>query len=224
MYWSEVKVEARLRVSRSLMVQGCQAGDRAMICALLIVFWRFVYDFAQILYTYFETTSDPLVKRMKGSLSGIADDEKSHRLMWSETAKYLGITDLLDLNKERFQRVIFLSEYLSQNVTPAYVFLRIVAVEVVAEALSEELLSSMHFKAILPRRFQRWFIAHIVHGEGTTHEQLALKLALHDLAHGEYTDIESIVRAEVLGLIDLFVDAATYAPLVARELEFSQAA
>ena len=83
-------------------------------------------------------------------------------------------------------------------------FLRFVGVEVVAESVSEDFLSSENFKSALGKEGLRWFEAHVIH-EGMSHEELAFKLA-HALHREELTREES--HAVIHHVVDLFIGAA----------------
>lgn len=221
---STLKTETRRRIALSPLIIGCKEGNKYYIAALILIFWKFVDEFPAILYAQFNSSSDRFVQKLSKKLSGIIHDEKSHREMWITTATSLGLPyDYLSLRREQFPKVTLISRCLSEQTTKFVIFLRIVGVEIVAEMLSTELLESEVFNAILEETAKVWFKVHVVHS-GTTHEQLALDLALRDIENIEDEELKDTIWSIVLHLVDLFVDAGADAAHVAEEIELSMAA
>lgn len=215
-WWHELKAEARRRISFSPLVVGCRTGDLIYIRALTVIFWQFVDEFPDILFRQFNNSNDRLVQKMSSRLSGITNDEKSHRRLWLKTADCIGLTpEYLFSRREQFPKVAVISLCLSEQ-NRVLTFLRIVGVEIVAEMLSHELLDSERFNTILEEEGKIWFKIHTVH-KGTTHEQLALRVACKGM------DVESeatrqIIEEAVLHIVDLFVEAASDVSNIIPEL------
>ena len=219
-WFHSIKRDACQRIAPTTLVLGCKRGDKNYIRALMVIYWKFVDEFPEILYEQFSTMSDPVIKRQAKYLSGITADEKSHRHMWLETSDFLGLSyQTLNNYRERFPLVNKISLRLRDTVDTALTLLRIVGVEIVAEILSSELLSSDKFCNALNEKARVWFKVHVAH-TGTTHEQIALRLALKELEHE--VNLQEVVMCEVLAIVDMFVDAAASAPEIAEE--FAKAA
>ena len=83
-------------------------------------------------------------------------------------------------------------------------FLRFVVVEIIAESVSVDFLSSEKFKSALGKEALGWFEVDVTH-EGMSHEELALRLA-RSLHGGEVTREET--HALIRHVVDLFIAAA----------------
>ena len=130
-------------------------------------------------------------------------DEEDHRQLWLKTAHVLGLTPT-DLRQPPTPEVRAVTSVIAEDVDPYMMFLRFVGVEMVAESVSKDFLSSEEFKSALGKEGLRWFEVHVTH-EGMSHEELAFRLA-RALHREELTREES--HALIHHVVDLFIRAA----------------
>lgn len=218
-WFNLVKLDARQCTAANPLVINCKQGDKNYLRALSIFPWEFVDQFPEILFQQFSLVHERRIQRQAKYLAGIIGDEKCHRSMWLDTAEVFGITyQILESYRGKFPFINKLLSYLREQVSSALLFLRIVGVEIVAEMLSTELLSARGFVGAFDECGRTWFKAHVVH-EGTTHEQIALNLALKELQKFRCgtREIETIVEHEIMEVVHLFDKAARNSLWVAND-------
>jgi len=136
-------------------------------------------------------------------LSSMQKDEEDHRQLWLKTAHVLGLASA-DLRQPPILEVKRITSVIAEDVDPYVMLLRFVGVEIVAESVSENFLSSERFKSALGKEGLGWFEVHVTH-TGMSHEELAFRLA-RSLHRGELTREES--HAVIHHVVDRFIAAA----------------
>lgn len=215
-----IKNEVEEKVSHCRITSACKTGNPKFIKEFLICYWRFVDIFPEIIFRgsfrllrreFLENLSMEKVKDFiiigADVLNEIRGDETSHRELWLKTAEALGLS-YQDLQRPPYEEVLAIGEYVGENIGPYIMFLRFVAVEMVAEAISKLLLESVQFKDSVGRFGQEWFEVHVTHEMGMTHEELAFHLAFA-FYPGEIT--KSGVNSVIQPVVDLFVKAGNKA-------------
>jgi hypothetical protein len=130
-------------------------------------------------------------------------DGEDHRELWLKTAAILGLAPT-DLAQSAIPEVQLVTSFVAEDVDPFSMFLRFVGVEIVAESVSKDALSSDKFKLALRKEGLRWFEVHITH-EGMSHEELVFRLA-QAFHRGERMKEES--HTVIHHVVDLFIRAA----------------
>lgn len=212
---SEIRNETLQKISLSPFATACRDGDMRLTKNLFQRFWPFVDAFPKIinraclhilkteLVKTFGLEMIDLFRLGFQVLSSMQQDEEDHRQLWLKTAHVLGLTST-DLHQHSTPEVKMVTSVIAEDVDPYMMFLRFVGVEVVAESMSENFLSSERFKSALGKEGLRWFEVHVTH-EGMSHEELAFKLA-RALHRGELTREKS--HAVIHHVVDLFIGAA----------------
>ncbi len=207
------------KIRQSPLMQGCAAGDVKFIVALLGGFWDFVDRFPAIIRGTFTDMPENISPRLKkflrraaptlsGTLAEMEKDERSHRALWLRSAA------MVDLDEKRLMEWVVLPEIDRISITldkasPATKLLYFVAVEIVAEGISDFLNSSTAFKEVLGKQGMGWFRVHVVHpADGTTHEDIAYKAAVQMLEADGKEPTEKEINDAVQVCVDLFIDAA----------------
>ena len=211
----EIKNEALQKISLSPFATACRAGDMGLTKELFLRFWPFVDAFPKIinrgcvnilkkeLVKTFGLEIIDLLRPGFQVLSSMRQDEEDHRQLWLKTAHVLGLTPT-DLRQPPTPEVRAVTSVIAEDVDPYMMFLRFVGVEMVAESVSKDFLSSEEFKSALGKEGLRWFEVHVTH-EGMSHEELAFRLA-RALHREELTREES--HALIHHVVDLFIRAA----------------
>ena len=212
---SEINNEALQKISLSSFATMCRAGDMRLTKDLFLRFWPFVDAFPKVINrACLHILKTELVKTFGLEmidvfrlgfqvLSSMQKDEEDHRQLWLKTANVLGLTSA-DLRQHPIPEVKTVTSVIAEDVDPYMMCLRFVGVEIAAESVSENFLSSDKFKSALGKEGLRWFEVHVTH-EGMSHKELAFKLA-RALHRGELTREES--HAVIQHVVDLFIGAA----------------
>jgi len=212
---SEIRNETLQKISLSPVATGCRGCDMRLTKELLLRFWPFVDAFPRIinrgclhilkkeLVKTFGLEMIDLFRLGFQVLSSMQKDEEDHRQLWLKTSHVLGLTST-DLRQPPTPEVKMVTSVIAEDIDPYIMFLRFVGVEVVAESVSGDFLSSERFKSALGKEGLRWFEVHITH-HGMSHEELAFRLA-RALHRGEITREET--HAVVHHVVDLFIAAA----------------
>lgn len=206
---SGIKEEVHRKVRTCTLTAGCRQGDHACVKALVIGFWPFVDAFPGIIKDRYLNVSDTeldsqarVMQRAAQILARMENDERSHRDLWLCTAEAMGLDPTRDLVRNPLAEITALIEQMRGESDLATVFLCFVAVEMVAETLSQELLASEAFCDMLNERGKVWFKVHVAH-EGTTHEQIAFRLAMAHYRDEDTPGAEKI-NAIIQQTVDLF--------------------
>jgi hypothetical protein len=212
---AEIKNEAFQKISSSPFAVACRGGDMRLARELFLRFWPFVEAFPKIINrSCVEILKKELVKTFGLEiidlfrlgvqvLSSMQKDEEDHRELWLKTAAVLGLTSS-DLRQPPIPQVRTVTSVIAKDAEPYIKFLRFVAVEMVAESVSEDFLSSETFQSALGKDGLRWFEVHATH-RGMSHEELAFRLA-RALHRRESTKEET--HAVIHHVVDLFISAA----------------
>ena len=212
----EIEEQASEKISRSNFALACRQGNIDVMRALIKHFWPFVNEFPRLIQdgvTRFkkEETIKELGWKKAAELfntgyktfSEIQKDEVSHRELWLKTAQALDLPHC-DLDRKPIAAVKAIIGSLANATDPFVMLMRIIAVELVAEAISKDLFTSYQFKSVLGEQGSRWFAAHISHDNEINHEQLAFQLAF---ALRGKTPTKEESNLHIQSCIDLFVEA-----------------
>ena len=221
----DIKRESHKKVMRSRLILDCREGNKEAMKTLMIRYWPFVDEFPEIIRRHQirisarEFLRHPLnslffIDKVSRILGEIKSDEKDHRSLWLDTSLaleldeedlYLG-EDFYGKESTEVRKIIEkVGESVSifGNKTASFdAFLRLAAVEIVAESISHELIvvfNDLGDKAIT------WFRAHIYHKEGVmSHEELVYRLAFS--FNNEEPDKEKTNKV-IQEVVDLFIAA-----------------
>ncbi len=212
----DTKAEARERISTTAFAAACRRGNRAVMRGLVVGLWPFVHHFPKTIIRAIVRSrkrSLPQGRRLLNTmlwhgpdvLSGIRKDEKNHRKLWLNTGEALGLKYPNDFKRPVLPETQAWIDALNGAADPFTVFVRFAAIEIVAEAVSVELLASKAFVSVLGERGCEWFRVHAEHDSGMTHEELELRLAFASL---EESPREVLTNAVIQCVVDNFLEAA----------------
>ena len=138
-----------------------------------------------------------LLHRGPQMLAGIRKDEENHRMLWLETGRALGLNYPLDFDRPALtQTQAWLNEINNQS-DLVTMFLRFAAIEIIAEVISVELLSSTAFTSVLGKRGCEWFRVHAEHEPGMTHEEMILHTAFFVDKNPTKEYVDSVIQRVV---------------------------
>lgn len=212
----DIKEEAQQKIINASFASACRAGDLPKMQALIIGLWPFVNAFPKIIIRGALHVSqdhrlvnkeliNTFLHRGRQVLTGISKDEENHRRLWLETGQALGLKYPSDFDRPSIREVEVWIEAVSSSNDPFSLFLSFTAIEIIAETVSLDFLSSAIFKATLGKRGCDWFRVHAEHAPGMSHEEMELRLAFAFL---EGEPDKAAVNDVLLGVVDLFVSAA----------------
>lgn len=200
-------------------MQGCAKGDVRHIVALIAGFWDFVDRFPAVIRGTFSTipegTAPTLAKFLRrsasilsGTLAGMEEDERAHRALWLKSAEMVD----LDVQQLMSWKVLPEIDRISTSIEEAEIaekLLGFVAVEIVAEGISNFLAHSPNFVAVMGQKGMGWFRIHLVHpNDGTTHEDIAYKAAHQMFLAAGKEPTEETLNATIQNCVDLFISGA----------------
>lgn len=200
----QVKDETRTKVAGSLLMQGCAQGDEDSLDILLHGFWPFVNAFPGIISSKYGRSGSRRAKL----LAQMESDERGHRTLWLLTCQALKIeeSELTDEPLPRMQRLIDVVG--DEDADLSETFLRFLAVELTAEAMSAVLMEHDEFKDRLGQEGLRWFNVHLGHeSSASVHERLTISLAEQHEQRGRNRGIEWFAQ-ETARTVDHFIEAA----------------
>ena len=221
----EIKKEVRQKVMRSRLILDCREGNDEAKKILMIRYWPFVDEFSEIIRRHQlrisarEFLRHPilslfLLDTVSKILADTREDEKDHRSLWIDTSLALSLNESDLYLRENYYgapepEVYKIIEKVDESVsifgnkTPSsIVLLRLVAVEIVAEAISHELLvvfNDFGENAI------KLFKAHIYHKENVmSYEELVFRMAFaFDHKMPEKHKTNKVIQE----ITDLFIEA-----------------
>jgi len=211
---AEIKGEARRKISAATFAAACRQGNSAVMLGLILGLWPFVDTFPKSIIrgaSGFPKRSirkdrhllNMFLHRGPQMLSGIRKDEENHRVLWLETGRALGLNYPLDFERPVLpQTQIWINE-INNKSDPLTSLLRFAAVEIIAEAISIDLLTSKTFTSILGKRGCEWFRVHAEHEPGMTHEELLLRTAFLIDKHPTKENVNSVIQH----VVTLFIRA-----------------
>jgi hypothetical protein len=217
---ARIKLEAWEKINASPLMAGCATGDARFIVALLAGFWDFVDRFPAIIRGTFNTISqgtDPRFtrflqrasQRLAGMLSGMESDERAHRALWLKSASMVD----LDVQKLMSWRVLPEIDRISTVIDQAEVrkkLLYFVAVEIVAEGISNFLSNSSAFEKVMGQKGLSWFRVHAVQpNDQTTHEEIAYRAAYQLFMKAGEDLTEERLNTTIQECVDLFIKGAS---------------
>jgi len=138
-------------------------------------------------------------------LNGIRKDEENHRKLWLETGAALGLRYPIDYERPVLPESRGWIDAVGMESDVSRLFLRFAAIEMIAEMVSKEFLTSNRFRDTLGPRGCEWFRVHAEHSQGMTHEELELQLAF-SFAEGNLS--KELVDAVIQDTVDRFIEAA----------------
>lgn len=210
-YLAEIKKEAADKCMAAPLIKACSDGDLAAIRALIIHYWPFVDTFPKIINDGVAAVIQKEVQRireiigvMREALQGVERDETNHRGLWLTTAGELYLTDAdLFYTSPKILPEVQEIIQLTRKTDPFALFLRFVAVEIVAEAISIALLRSEEFRQIVGGSGLQWFNVHVDHHDGMSHEEVTYRLAFAFRPDATREEVNAIIQQ----LVDLFISA-----------------
>ncbi len=214
----EIKGELRDKISKAEFVALCHKGDITAIESLTLGLWPFIDEFPRIINRGCLRLCKPrlfhkfgfvkmlsLVRRSYEALTEIERDEKEHRRLWLYIGNALGLIHPSDYNRSTLPVVTAWIRGVDKPSDPFTMFLRFAAIEMSAEAVSKDLLTSDNFTSVLGKRGCHWFHVHVAHHTGMTHEELALRLAF---AFHEREPAKETCNQAIQEVVDLLISSA----------------
>ncbi len=187
-----------------------------MVAGLILGLWPFVDEFPKSIIRgasrLLVKSSLPKDRRLLNvllhrkspqMLSGIRNDEENHRILWLQTGQALGLNYPLDFERPVLPQTQAWINEINNQTNLLAMFLRFAAVEMIAEAISIELLSSKAFSSVLGKRGCEWFRVHTDHEPGMTHEELILRTAFFVDKNPTKEYVDSVIQR----VVDLFITA-----------------
>lgn len=193
----ELRREIELKVHNSIFATQLRRGDYEIMEIELKRFWPFVASFGGMIEA--KIGALPTYRR-------IPQEERSHRDLWAETAKRLGVS-LDDPPEPRIQGLCELIA--SKNDSLPIAFLRFLATEEFATALARSCMSSEIFRQAVGEQGGGWFQAHL-EVETPTHSDLFLAGYFYTGAPGGL-DMDQ-ARQTVMEAVHKFIELAEEAP------------
>lgn len=190
-YWvEEIEKEVYLRIAEAPFAVACRKGNKEVMRRLVINLWPFVDVFPDVvkrsywklikpsfIFQYGAGNMVQLLRKSIRVLTSIERDEKEHRNLWIDIGTALGLDYPNDFTKNPTPQTKRWLESITDNKGPFNIFLGYVAIEIIAESISKNLLASETFSSILGIEGKRWFDVHAVHHGEKSHEALEFHLA-----------------------------------------------
>lgn len=186
----EIEKEVYVRIAEAPFAAACRKGNKEVMRKLIINLWPFVDVFPDVvkrsywklikpsfIFRYGAGNMLQLFRKSIQVLTSIEGDEKKHRNLWLDTGIALGLNYQKDFAKNPTPETRRWLKSITNNKGPFNIFLGYVAIEMIAESISKNLLASKTFSSILGREGRRWFEVHAVHHGDKSHEALEFHLA-----------------------------------------------
>jgi len=210
----EIKGEARTKITAATFASACRQGNSAVMRGLVLGLWPFIDTFPKSIIrgaSGFPKRSilknrrllNLFLHRGPQMLSGIRKDEENHRTLWLETGQALGLNYPLDFERPVLPHTQVWINEINNKSDPLTSLLRFAATEILAEAISVNLLSSQTFTSVLGNRGCGWFRVHAEHEPGMTHEELLLRSAFFIDKHPTKENVNSVIQH----VVNLFIRA-----------------
>lgn len=220
-WFREIKQEAYKRIAESPSAEACRKGDREVMKKIIVNLWPFVDIFPRLVgqkYLYLFTNPSmyfqhgPLQMLSLGYytatfLKSIAKDEKSHRLLWLDSGSALGLEYPKDYEVPITPQTREWRDDVANQTEPSEMLFGYVAIEIIAESVSKNLIDFEPFKLLLGDKGLRWFGVHTINHGDVSHENLELQLAL---TFHKQPDVMTRQSAEntIMRIVDKFLAAA----------------
>ncbi|TSC71655.1 MAG: hypothetical protein G01um101470_531 [Parcubacteria group bacterium Gr01-1014_70] len=220
-WYKGIKEEAYKRITEAPFADACRKGDREVMKKLIINLWPFVDIFPQTvgrIYAYLFT--NPVMYFRHGFLNmlslsydsvvflkSIARDEKSHRLLWLDSGLAFGLQYPKDYGYSITPQTQVWKDEVMNRTELSEMFLGYVAIEIIAESISKNLVNSDPFKLVLGDRGIRWFAVHTIDHGDVSHENLELHLACAFHPQPEMLTRETAEHS-IMSVVDKFLAAA----------------
>ncbi len=191
--WVErIETEVRQKIARQPQTESMKCGDPSAITSFFIDYWHFVYAFPAIVReggnallgqparVRYGSDLMAIARSAVNMLGEIKGDEERHREIWIRSSEACGVS-LRRLDADPSDQILELIRVIGEDVALDVRFARLVAVEMVATAISDEVLSSTAFCMFAGGAGMEWFKVHATH-DGPTHQELAWRLmaAFHE--------------------------------------------
>ena len=210
----EIKGEARMKITATTFAAACRKGNSAVMRGVVLALWPFVDTFPKSIIR--AASGFPKRRILKDRqllnmflhrgpqmLSGIRKDEENHRALWLETGRALGLNYPLDFERPVLPHTQVWINEINNKSDPLTSLLRFAGIEILAEAISVDLLSSQTFTSVLGNRGCEWFRVHAEHEPGMTHEELLLRTAFFIDKHPTKENVNSVIQH----VVNLFIRA-----------------
>lgn len=213
-----IEVESYHRICNAKFAKDCKGGDALALKKEFLGLWPFVDKFPEmvingcwgvlkprLLWQYGIRDLLNLHQHSRRALLSISTDEKTHRMLWLESCDVLGLKFPSDFYRDTLPAVQGWIDAVNQTKDPFKMFVGFVAVEIIAESISVNMLESQALKNTMSNRGIKWFQVHIASDHAAmTHEQLAWRLAF---ALHSSIPTETECNAVVQNIISCFLSA-----------------
>lgn len=218
-YWvEEIKKEVYARIAEAPFAAECRKGNKEVMRRLIINLWPFVDVFPQLVERGYRKLLRPsfifrygignMLKLLYKSiqlLRSIGRDEKAHRILWLDTGTALGLSYPKDFKKNPTPETQRWLKSVTNNKRPFTMLLSYVAIEMIAESISKNLLAAEAFVSAAGREGARWFEVHAINHGDVSHEALEFHLAF---TFHENEPREDEVSKVIQHVVSKFLDSA----------------
>lgn len=220
-WFEEIKQEANKRIIESPSADACRKGNREVMKKIILNLWPFVDVFPRLVgqkYVYLFTNPSmyfqygPLHVLSLGYhtavfLKSIAKDEKSHRLLWLDSGLALGLQYPKDYEGPITPQTQKWKDDVANQTEPSEMLFGYVAIEIIAESVSKNLIGFEPFRLLLGDKGLRWYVVHTIDHGDISHENLELQLALAFYKQSNVT-IHQSAEHTIMRVVDEFLAAA----------------
>ena len=215
----DVKNETREKIAGAAFSEACRRGDQEVMRGLVVGLWPFINEFPKSMIRSAARLPpmDLLRKRAlvnyllyRGGdiIKSIREDEENHRELWLETGAALGLRFPDDYTQPVPHETQAWIDALNREATPSTSLVQFAAVEIIAEAVSVELVRHEAFTSTLGGQGSQWFRVHAEHGSAITHEELEFRLAFALNPEGPMMDKGDLVVRQIADLSVAAMEAA----------------
>ncbi|OGZ43842.1 MAG: hypothetical protein A3J55_00185 [Candidatus Ryanbacteria bacterium RIFCSPHIGHO2_02_FULL_45_17b] len=219
-WFKDVKEEAYKKITTAPFAEACRRGDKESIKKLIVGLWPFVDVFPRLVgQKYMYLFTNPRLYFRHGPLNmlslasntvvflrSIASDEKSHRLLWLDSGSAVGLEYPENYAPISPQTQVW-KDGVANETEPSEMLFGYVAIEIIAESVSKDLIHSDIFKSTLGEKGMKWFLVHTIDHGDISHENLELQLALaFHRKHDE--NISEIAARKIMKVVDDFLASA----------------
>ena len=184
--------------------------DQSALRALFVGYWPFVDGFPAVIQKTYEATEQFARhgKVLSGALREMETDERNHRALWLRSVAAADIPEEDLYEAQPLPAVLRVTEAMLERQALWQRLLDFVAVEIVAEGISQAFMSSEKFRDRMGTKGTAWFKVHMVHpADQTTHEDIAYRAAVA-LMPGALTEpVLDVVDRTIQETVDRFLVA-----------------
>ncbi len=197
------------------LIAAMADGELSAIRAYYRGFWHFVDRFPRLIDSGCMRNRRHIVaaigreglQRAASIVRRIREDEENHAALWLRGASSVGLTKSQLQQSALIPAVGRLCRLIAES-GPFELFLRLWTTEVIATAISNRVLESSSFCALVGERGDEWFRVHVDHQEhGRSHAEIDINFAVL-MYQGSGKRLEPTSQTAVFDYRDTFSEAA----------------